>query len=175
MAVTIDATVAGTDSNSYVTKAEASAIGGYHDGHLYSSIWTIATSDNKNKSLVMAARLLDQWVDWKGYRATEEQALRWPRYDVQDLDGYTFDSDIIPQFLKDANAEFARLLLASDTTAIPDTQGFKSLKLGDLALEIDSQDRDAYGAIPDSVLVILEPYGQIRRRGNAGARTLLRV
>lgn len=175
MAITIDVTVAGENSNSYTTKAEASAVGGYHDGHLYSSVWEASTTANKNSALVMATRILDQWVDWKGNRATEDQALRWPRYDVQDRDGYTFDSDIIPRFLKDATAELARHLLTSDTTAAPDTQGFRSLKLGEMALEVDASDRDKYGALPDSVLVILEPYGDIRKRGGGGTVQLLRA
>jgi hypothetical protein len=169
---TIDVTIAGESANSYITLAEGDT---YHGGHVNHTDWSGATDDQKKEAVVMATRLLDQWVDWAGYRATREQALRWPRFSTYDRDGYVFDSDIIPQWLKDATAELSRHLLIGDTTGVPDTSGFSELQVGSLKLKVDSVDRDKYGALPDSVLVIIEPYGQIRKRGNAGTVNLMRA
>lgn len=158
---TIDATVAGTNSNSYITLTEADA---YWADHLYSTTWDALTDDNKNKALVMATRYLDDWVDWKGIKASDNQSLRWPRYDVVDRDNYWIDGDVIPPFLKDATAELAGYVAIADPTAEPDTKGFSELKVGELMLKIDKDDRDSTTAIPDSVKAIISHYGSIRDR-----------
>ena len=168
---TIDTTLAGANANSYISLADANT---YFDSRLHKSDWTGATTPDKTIALIWATRLLDAWVDWKGYRTKEDQALRWPRYDVYDLDSWLIDSDIVPQFLQDATCELAMHLIGQDSTAQPDTVGFAELKLGDLALKVDPSDRDKYGALPDSVLSIVEPYGVIRTRSGAGTKKLLR-
>ena len=169
MAITIDTTISGENANSYSTVGEADT---YFTGHLYKTAWTSSTT--KEESLVMATRLLDSWVLWKGYRATEDQALRWPRYDVQDRDGYTYDSDIYPQFLKDATAELALYLLQNDPTAEPDSKGYSEMKVDSLMLKIDKSDRDSTTTIPDIVKSMVEPYGSIRKRGGSKQVKLLR-
>lgn len=169
---TIDATVGGTSSNSFMTLAEADA---YWADNYHSTAWDALIDDDKNKLLIMATQTLDYWVDWIGHRATEDQALRWPRYDVQDLDGYTFDSDIIPNFLKDATAELASYFISYNPAAEPDTKGFSEIRVDVIALKIDKADRDGITSIPDYVLAIIEPYGTIRTRGGDSTVTLIRA
>ena len=159
-----DTTIAGVNANSYTSLATAST---YFSERLNSTVWTAATSALQETALIHATRTLDFWVDWEGYRSTEEQNLRWPRYDVQDLDGYTFDSDIIPDFLQDATAELAYYLLQEDRTAEPDTKGFKELGVGSLKLVVDKEDRDSITVIPDTVLSMIEGYGEVRSRGGS--------
>ena len=159
-----------TNSNSYATIAEAET---YFEAHLYTTVWDIAI--NKDVALVMATRLLDDWIDWEGYRATEEQSLRWPRHDVVDEDGYLLDSDVVPQFLKNATAELAQYIMSNDPGAEPDTVGFSSLRVGELAMTIDKNDRDRITAIPDVVKAIIEHYGNVRSRSGEGSAKLLRV
>ena len=91
------------------------------------------------------------------------------------MDGWLLDSDIIPQFLQDAVCEQAMFLLAGDSTAQPDTIGFSELKLDTLALRVDASDRDKYGALPDAVTSIIEPYGTIRNRAGTGVKNLIRA
>ncbi len=160
------------NSNSYISRADADT---YWGAQYYSSIWDALTNSGKDILLVMATRLLDEWVEWIGRKASSSQALRWPRYGTEDRDGYWFDSDVIPTFLKNATAELAGYLAKSDATSEPDTKGFSSMKIGDLALTIDKSDRDNTTTIPDSVLVMLEPHGNIRRRGGDGTAKLLRT
>lgn len=162
--MSLDTTITGVNANSYVTLAEAST---YFAARLNSSVFTAASSATQETAAKHATRTLDYWVDWVGYRATEEQALRFPRYDVEDPDGYVFDSDIIPDWLKDATNELMIYMMESDRTAEPDTKGFKELAVGSLKLVIDKEDRDSITVLPDTVLAIVEPYGEIRSRGGS--------
>lgn len=157
MAITLDATVGGASSNTYATVAEGNT---YHEAHVYTDTWDEASTADKNKALAMATRLLDDNVEWNGAKATKEQALRWPRHGIRDEDGYYVDSDVIPQFLKDATAEYARLLLAKDYTAEPDTRGYSEMHLAGMGFTIDKTDRDQMRVVPESVQRMIRHYGR---------------
>lgn len=106
MAVVIDATVGGAASNSFSTLAESET---YMESRLNGATWTAATTDNKNRALVEATRLLSI-KQWRGERASSTQALAWPRFNAPDPDnpnGWYYESDVIPQRVKDATAELA--------------------------------------------------------------------
>jgi hypothetical protein len=154
MAIVIDATACGANSNSYCTLAEAET---YFESRLHKSDWTDATDGDKNISIAWATRLLDELIDWEGYKYTTTQALRWPRGGVTDSDGDLIDEDTIPSFLVNATAEFAMWLISEDRTAESDTAGFKKIKVDVITLEIDKYDQPAQ--IPLSVLDMLIPYG----------------
>ena len=169
----IDATPGSTTGNSYVTLAYAST---YCTDHLSGTTYLAATSATQETAVKMATKMLDTWVDWIGAKVEEDQALRWPRYNAPDRDGYYFDSDEVPPDVKDGTAELARLLVTSgDTTGDPDTLGFTMLKVGSLQMNIDKSDRDMFGAIPDSVRAFIEPYGTIRSRGGPQSAKVVRT
>lgn len=136
MALVLDATVGGEDSNTYVTLADAET---YFESRLYGSSWTSATDDNKNRSLAMATRMLDDLFRFQGCKLTSAQALRWPRSSVYDIDGYYVSSEAIPTPLEEAACEQALELLKSDVTTQPEllSQGFKKAKVGPLEVEAD--------------------------------------
>lgn len=145
-------------ANSNVSLANADS---YHANHLYTSAWTQATDSDKEKSLIWATRLLDEQIDWTGFKRERAQALQWPRNGVIDRAGYLIDSDMMPQTLKDATAEMARFLLASDRTAEDDTIGFKRIKAGSVEIEIDKSDREARKqVIPKHIFAMLHPIGR---------------
>lgn len=169
MAITLDATVAGASSNTYCTLAEANT---YHDAHVHTDKWDTASDSTKNKALAMATRLLDDNFDWLGIKATDTQKLRWPRYDTYDKDGYFIDGDIIPQDLKDATSEYARHLISSDLTATPDTLGFKKIKVSEIELEIDSNDRDRVGVMPEVVRKMIDHLGRVKSQVPFQAKVL---
>jgi hypothetical protein len=110
-------------------------------------------------------------MNWMGSVVSETQALRWPRYYVYDPDGVELESDAIPQFLKNATAEYARLLVAADRTAEPDTLSYKEIKLGSLGLKFDKYDRRP--VMPPSVYTMLKWYG--RRSATGMPRMLERM
>ena len=169
MAVSFDTTIGGANSTSYVSVSDADD---YWSTRLYSTAWDAASNTEKENSLIFATRLLDAWVDWKGVRSTEDQALRWPRWDVYDRDEYLLDSDIIPTEIANATAELAGTLLSEDTTSQPDTLGFSRLKVDVLEMDIDKIDRDKYGALPDSVISMVEAYGFVRSRAGGAIKVI---
>lgn len=137
---TIVATAGATNANSYCTLVEANT---YHESHLYATTWTDGEDDNKIIALIWATRLLDEQYDWVGQKVSSDQALRWPRADVTDRDGWEVSSTTIPQFLKNATAELARQLMTSDRFGTRDSAaaGIKSVQAGSVAVEFDSLDR----------------------------------
>src|SRR4051812_40877158 len=115
------------NANSYASAADGDA---YHDGHLYATLWTAATTSNKEKALVFASRVIDSQYRFNGVRATTTQALQWPRSDCPDPDAAPdsagvglFASDVIPTVLINATCEMARALLATDRTGAPPGEG----------------------------------------------------
>jgi len=158
-----------TNSNSYASVAEGNA---YHEAHTYATTWTGAATATKEAALVFATRLLDQHVAWYGARCTEDQALRWPRLGVLDLDGYEIDSNVIPPELKNATCELARLLIASDRTADSSGMGLRSVQAGSVAVEWDKSWLPK--EVPDSAWIFISGLGA-RRGGRAVAKHLVRA
>ncbi len=148
-----------SDANSYTTAAEGDI---YHEKHLFSDDWDNATLVRKEEALMMSTRLIDENIEWQGARIKKDQALSWPRANVPDRDGFIFNNTEIPTELKDAIAEFARWLLMEDRTAEDDAKGFKKLKAGSLAMEVDRFDRASI--LPNVVVRMLVPLGNPRSK-----------
>ena len=122
------------DANSYATAADGDA---YHDGHLYATAWTGATTPNKEKALVMATRLIDGEYQFNGFKRSDAQALQWPRERCPDPDrsgvglvagvlsgGFAWlPSDAVPVRVLQATCELARELIVADRTAAPPGEG----------------------------------------------------
>ena len=147
----------------------------FHASHLYASVWTDMTTSEKQSALVWATRLLDEQVEWAGWKTTQEQALRWPRSGAPDREssaslsmayydyGVTLASNIIPVWLKNATAELARTLKASDRTADLSTVGYSEITV------------DKLNVLPDSVLAMVLPYGRVQRSGGITFARLVRA
>lgn len=157
--MSLDATPGSASANSYLTVAEADA---YHNTSLYASAWTSATTENKERALITATRILDEKISWVGFKATAEQALAWGRTNVVD-DGYDVPSTIIPLPVKNATAEFAKHLLITDSTAQPDSKGLNRIKVGTVELDFDKT--DTADVLPDIVQDMLNGWGNIHTRG----------
>lgn len=139
-------------SNSFATLAQADD---YHATRLHNSEWVDADDTDKEKALQMATRLLDD-LDWRGSIKSTSQDLSFPRVGLYDKDGRQIDDNGFPQFLIEATAELAWLLLINDTTREPSTAGFKSISVGPISLAIDKTDRNH--AIADSVTNMIDYY-----------------
>ncbi len=167
--IVVETGTASATANAYASVANGDT---YHAAHLYASTWTQATDANKEKALMWATRLLDEQIQWEGFKLERAQSLQWPRNGVIDRGGYLIDSTVIPTLLKDAVSEFARYLLTSDRTAEADTLGFKSIKAGSVHLVIDKADREAQKQIvPRHVTEMLHPIGRAKR----GSMRLIRT
>ncbi len=153
---TVIITPGASNANSYCSRADGDA---YHEAHLYASAWTGATADQKDAALIWATRLLDEQVEWSGYAASNEQALRWPRYEVLDRDGrFYFPHDAIPTFLTYATAELARHLLAGDRTQ-ERSIGIQSVTADTVSVEFDKH--DIKPIVPPSVFSLVRAYGEV--------------
>jgi hypothetical protein len=136
MALVIDATVGGIASNSYATLAEAET---YMAERPFVSAWTASTTVEKNIVLVYAVKMMETLLLPLGYAATDTQALDWPRSDVIDCKGSTYEDDEIPQGVKDAQFEQALYLLTKDPTTLPSllSGGFSEAKADVLEIKVD--------------------------------------
>ena len=166
------ATPGATDANTYATMTEAE---NYIETRLHADNWNDANSNDQEAGLLMATALLDRLCNWDGVKKADTQALRWPRSFIYDPDNDLVDNDIIPQFLKDATAEFALHLLGDDLTITisRDLEGFKQIEVGSLNLVLDTEG-GAYKKpiMPDSVWIIVRSY--CTRMGR-GTKLLVRV
>jgi hypothetical protein len=127
--------------------------------HYYATNWTGATSDNKRKALIFAARLLDEQVTWYGSAASTTQALGWPRNGCYNRRGFLIENDEVPTEVQQANWLLAMALLGEDRTEDP-LYGFGSIGVGSVQLGIDKSN---YAPIvPRVVGQMLAHLGQCR-------------
>ena len=164
----LDATPSGENANSYISVADADD---YFSNHLYSSDWDNATLGSKESALIMCTRILDEKIDWIGLKNTKEQALAWGRSGVID-DGYDVSATIVPEPIKNATAEFAKHLIANNSTENADGKGLESLKVGSVELKFDKSDtRDV---LPNIVQEMLRGWGNIWVKNKANIADLVR-
>jgi hypothetical protein len=155
MAIIIDATPAGPNANSYLTLAEANA---YYAGHSHPEHWDDADDDEaRNRALVTATRLLDEHLEYDGYVATATQRLLWPRGGLLGVTGYALESDVVPERVKQATAEYARFLLQSDRTGERDDEldAIAELKAGPVEVKFLENEASSRRTVPDEVLAML--------------------
>jgi hypothetical protein len=170
MAISIDATVGGANANSYLTLAAAQAIidGFVEDADV--TAWASATTDQKNRALFTATQRLDR-ERFLGARATDTQALQWPRTGVRKPDTYIntyavgfpfrittdyYTDDEIPQ-----QVQYAQVVLAvylhnnPDGIGLSGLEDYKNVKIG----SIDVTPNLGYGAVGvDKIPPIVERY-----------------
>jgi len=171
MAVTIDATVGGANANSYLTLAAAELIieGFVQDDDVVA--WASATEDQKNRALFSATQRIDR-ERFLGARATDTQALQWPRTGVRKPDTYIntyavgFPFRITTDYYTDTEIpdriEFAQCVLAvylnnnKDGLSLSGLEDYKSVSIGSLSVTTAGASASATGA--DRVPPIYERY-----------------
>lgn len=106
-----------TGANSYTT---VSGVNTYFE-NLGESDWT-GTDTVKANAMLKAMRYLEG-LPWKGIKYDQDQALRWPRSDVYDIDRRLVDEDLVPANVIAAQCELAlRSLSTSDVELQPDLE-----------------------------------------------------
>ena len=152
MASTIVVTPGSASANSYCSRAVADT---YHSDRLHAATWTDADDATKDAALLMATRVIDQQFAWAGVRSTPgSQRLEWPRDGLLNDEGdLALDSATIPDRLQDATAEFARLLIETDTTVTSGVAGgaIKSLKAGSVQIDYTEGVVAHTDLVPDAV------------------------
>ena len=159
-----------SDANSYASVADGDA---YHEGHLYATAWTAATTANKEKALVFATRLIDAEFRFKGTKASATQALQWPREGCRDADGDDYlANDAVPAAVVNATCEMARELLVKDRTAAYPGEGLKYQNVGSTQTGYDKTDTPA--VISRVAQAMLAKLGALLK-AKSGAVNLIRV
>lgn len=160
MSLTINATAGDPTANSYCTLAEARA---FYAQNIRATSDGLSDDATLTALLVDATQLLDEHYDWFGSAATMTQALLWPRSGTWDARRVSVPSNVVPDKIKRATAEFARQLLDADRTADSDveTQGLKRLKAD--TIELEFRDNVSAKVIPDRVAEMLQRYGRPNR------------
>lgn len=157
------------DANSYASVAEADA---YHATVLYNESWLNATPENKEIVLQWATRLLDANMNWHGNKSTDEQSLRWPRFNAYDADGYVYDSDIIPPELKEGVSEYARILLEENIPNDSNADTFDKIKVASIELVYRASEEQQNSQVPDSVYSLIDFLGTRKVFTGAGNMTI---
>lgn len=155
---TLDATVGGTDSNSYATRAEANT---YFDNRLNATTWSALSDDDKDRALITATSRIEQ-ESFVGTVADEDQALQWPRDGVVDRNGNEVLETEIPQQVKNAQYEYALTLTGGTTQLLPSgLDQFTEVKVG--SIQVKMKDGFIEGKLPDNVYRELEEFLTTRR------------
>lgn len=140
MAFTVEDGTGVADANSYVTIAEAAA----HFQDLNDEDWADADLKPRQAALIKATQYLEATYTWVGTKKTKAQALGWPRSGAEDKDGFSIDSTIVPQKVKDAVFFLAKEALTSDLLPARDRGGaVKSARVKVDVLEIEDEYLDS--------------------------------
>jgi len=119
MALVVEDGTGKTASESYISVASANT---YHDAHGCPAAWKEARDNEKEIALRIATQYLDSFYhgSWIGLKASELQALAWPRIAAYTVDGYLISGTVIPVALKNAVAVAALKELESSGSLSPD-------------------------------------------------------
>ena len=155
------------DANTYVSLSECT---NYHTDRSNSG-W-IGEDAVKEAALIRATQYLDSHYRRRflGYRGAEAQALEWPRYDVEDDNGYWLDGEI-PRDLKYATCELALRALNGELLDDQDRGGaVRRVKVGEI--ETEYSESAPAGTIYRFVDEIL---GRLLSGGSGGGVRIARV
>jgi hypothetical protein len=166
----IVATPGAANANSYVTLAEATAIvdGFVEDADVQH--WGSGNTDSRNRALFTATQRLDR-ERFLGARATDTQALQWPRAGVRKPDTYIntyavgFPFRITTDYFTDTEIptqiQYAQVVLAvflhnnTDALGLSGLEDYKNVKIGSL----DVTPSVGFGAVgADKVPPLMERY-----------------
>ena len=126
MALIIEDGTGKIDAQSYATDAELTAYAAERG-------ITVAGTNGTNEQILLKAMSHIEGQSYIGYKKTREQALQWPRNDVE-LYGWDWPDDQIPSQMKSAQIETALQIDAgSDPTETTDPD-VKSESVGSLSV-----------------------------------------
>ena len=155
-------------ANSYCSRTFADI---YHENRLHAGTWEDADAEIKDAALIMATRVIDQQFAWAGVRSSPgTQRLEWPRDGLLNDEGdLELDPAAIPERLQEATAEFARLLIESDTTVASGVAGgaITSLKAGSVQINYASGVVAQTDLVPDAVRFSLPRHWYVSIRSHA--------
>ena len=151
--IIIDATVGGVNTNSFLSFERMEEL--IHQRPFHGDWDKINSDDEKKAALIWATRVLSR-RKWDGLIATETQFLAFPRTGLYDFDSREYASDSYPDWLEIATSELTFNAATKNLLADSETAGFKALKLGSLALTVDTEYEKEY--IPEYIEKCIAPW-----------------
>jgi hypothetical protein len=138
--------------------------------------WSAASTDQKTAAILWGTLLMDRMWCWSGWVTLITQVRMWPRQGMilPTLVSYV-DNMTIPVELKQATAEYARQLIASDLAGDSQIENLKltSLRAGPVAFTFG--EGVTAKPVPDTVFNLIPPmWGYVRSR-NPGYRQTARA
>lgn len=134
MTLVLVATPGDVNANSYVDVATASV---YFAARQNADAFVGASLTQQTLALVAATQRLEQEY-YVGLKATSQQPLKWPRYDVWDEDGRLVQWNVIPRQIIYACCELALHLLVNVAADVLAPQGMEiidTVSVGSLTLK----------------------------------------
>ena len=133
---------------------------------------TRLSGSQKEKALIQATSMLDEYFNWFGSILDEDQRLRWPRYSAYDRDGYVYDEEEIPEEIKNATCELALRLLQGDTLTEPSlvSQGFSRVTLGPISVAVETSNTE--DIISDTVMSMVSHLGAPTALATRGSKVI---
>ena len=121
MAIIVEDGTKKVDANAYIT------VQFFRDWHSVRGLAAAATDTGSYGTALIEAAIVKatDYVDKRfgpkfvGYKYSRDQALQWPRQDAFDIDGDSIKTDEIPNELKRAVVEYAKIALAMELLAVP--------------------------------------------------------
>jgi hypothetical protein len=166
MTIVIDAVEKSTTGNCYVTLDEADL---YLEAHLKASVWAATDTEVKKAALIGATRTIES-EQYAGRRATQQQALSWPRTYIYDFDGYVVLT--VPSKLKAVICELAVYNLTEDERLAGrfEIDTMDSVEIGPIKYKLKA---DAE-YIPDFIEDMIEAIGpNVVADSNGGVTTMV--
>jgi len=155
---TLDTTVGGSSSNSFVTLAEFNS---YFDDMLFVDDLLPASSDTDTitKLLVMSTKVFNRlmFARSKADTSVGGQALEFPRETLIDWTGNVISSTTIPQQLKDAVCEYAlHLYQLNQRDTYDNSDSVDGYSIGGMSIKFSDSSDDL---LPKRVAALLEDIG----------------
>lgn len=143
-------------TNSYLSVADADSYWSARNN----STWSGASTAAKEKALIEATQYIDGSYDFVGVMTDLDQTLAWPRAGAYitsgPFKGRSYDSDEIPQCVKDACAELAFQALSTNLVTVNDRGGAIKRQKVDV-IEIEYADNAPTQKSYDFVDMIIKP------------------
>ena len=163
MAVTINATAGDANANSYITLTDANTLVEAMISSADVQKWTTGNTDSRHRALAAATQRLDR-ERFLGARATDTQALQWPRTGVRKPDTYVntyatgfpfrisedyFTDTEIPDQVKRAQVELAVYLHNNvEGIGLSGLEDYKNVKIGSLDVTPDKTGATGADRVP---------------------------
>ena len=151
--ITIDATVGGASTNSYLSLADAEIL--IHQRPFHTAWDKINDDDEKKAALIWATMILSHRT-WLGSIVSDAQKQAHPRSGLYDFDGRLYADDEYPEWLTLACSELAYYLATEDRLNDSGTEGYSEIKVASIMVKIDKADRSQ--VIPDFILTAIRPW-----------------